>query len=618
MERFVSIVIACKHCDREYRLADEMAGRSMNCKSCGLRFAVPESAPKKKKRRKKSSLNVPLLAAIGGVLVIVVMVLVAVNWRTENAMNQSPENSGSPNTNAMRVSPYGLTPAPAPTPEQSMAREAADWKVFCQSNGAATAQIVFVGSNVGVEPAPEWFDWWAIEAASHEYRQDVEHARLATEANKKAAEQKAIANAAPNQIGVTWYRYQNVQPTLKFPTAISPTSLADRNVLFINNVVDFNSLVARLKTSLGSKLEFVAPDKIDPSQRRVELAVKLPAIIPDERLEAFRKTHGENVARIVIQNWDFGNKLLLEWVREVVQQGRAGITGYDGSGSKVSFLVSAVDDIENLAQQLPWEGLPRIEPERKVITGRIKVPDDIAAVKFTRPLTNDDHREHLSQLDDQQVREVSRPLQDGEVLKADMSIFIEEYPRWRECEVVEILPRNFVYVHEIGSWSFADKVVPLSRIRVAFPKPKPSPLAGGDGGGPFTDAKPEGILYGVEWSLGIWAGQQRLGTIRPLYSPSNSPRANQSLAPEGYAVGAIRIWGTDFVNGLQLVFMKLKDDGTLDPDDIREGKWLVRSPEADFQTLSGEGHLLCGIHGRKALIIDALGIVIQPEPREKK
>ena len=142
-----------------------------------------------------------------------------------------------------------------------------------------------------------------------------------------------------------------------------------------------------------------------------------------------------------------------------------------------------------------------------------------------------------------------------------------------------------------------------------------SELAGGNGGQPFQECQVGQTLMGVEWDSRTWRGQLRLGVVRPTYEPSTLFGKKVAEAPDGYAVGAIRVWATEVVNGMQLVYMRVKSDDSLDTNDTRESEWLGRPPEGTVKTLSGNGKRLCGLYGRKATVIDALGIVIQPEQK---
>ncbi len=69
-----------------------------------------------------------------------------------------------------------------------------------------------------------------------------------------------------------------------------------------------------------------------------------------------------------------------------------------------------------------------------------------------------------------------------------------------------------------------------------------------------------------------------------------------------------------YVNALRPVFMKLIDDGQLDPADSYSGQWIGSPKGRPIRTLGGDGRKVIGIYGRRALILDAVGLVLTPAP----
>lgn len=66
-----------------------------------------------------------------------------------------------------------------------------------------------------------------------------------------------------------------------------------------------------------------------------------------------------------------------------------------------------------------------------------------------------------------------------------------------------------------------------------------------------------------------------------------------------------------YVDAVQLVFMKLKPDGTLDPKDAYTGPWL--GPDSDGKGkiihLAGDGRPVIGIDCRHGAILDGIALV---------
>lgn len=139
-----------------------------------------------------------------------------------------------------------------------------------------------------------------------------------------------------------------------------------------------------------------------------------------------------------------------------------------------------------------------------------------------------------------------------------------------------------------------------------------SPLAGGEGGVPFRTGDGQGrIVLGFRYAVGSWAGKPALRTLEPLYERAETTRAGEEIAREGYAVGGLEVATGAYVQGVQIQFLRIKEDGTLDPADGYASDWLGEESD-QVTTLAGGGAPLLGIHGRRAAILDAVGLVLKP------
>lgn len=69
-----------------------------------------------------------------------------------------------------------------------------------------------------------------------------------------------------------------------------------------------------------------------------------------------------------------------------------------------------------------------------------------------------------------------------------------------------------------------------------------------------------------------------------------------AMARDGYAVGVVKIYARSYVNAPQLVFMRVRDDGQLDPADTYTSDWIGARGKGTPHTLSGEGAPIIGIH----------------------
>lgn len=144
-------------------------------------------------------------------------------------------------------------------------------------------------------------------------------------------------------------------------------------------------------------------------------------------------------------------------------------------------------------------------------------------------------------------------------------------------------------------------------------QPGDTELVGGPGGGPFRSENPDGKpVLGFRYTLGRWMGWTAPRSMEPLYDRAQADGAGQTvLAREGYAVGAIQVDVDQFVTAVQVVFMRLSPDGRLDKTDSYTSDWIGEPSEKPPQTLGGTGAPVLGVYGRKAAVLDAVGLMLQ-------
>jgi hypothetical protein len=76
-------------------------------------------------------------------------------------------------------------------------------------------------------------------------------------------------------------------------------------------------------------------------------------------------------------------------------------------------------------------------------------------------------------------------------------------------------------------------------------------------------------------------------------------------------VGGLNANAGQYVHAVQIVFMRVKADGRLDPRDSYMSDWLGTKTDASTTPLPGEGAPVIGVHGRKAAILDGIGLVFK-------
>jgi predicted Zn finger-like uncharacterized protein len=152
--------------------------------------------------------------------------------------------------------------------------------------------------------------------------------------------------------------------------------------------------------------------------------------------------------------------------------------------------------------------------------------------------------------------------------------------------------------------------------------PKPQTFAGSRSGKTFESKAPEGGLL-----IGMQATHLKLGSstvvkaIQPLYLVDGRrvPGArcggggqSKTVAKPGYAVGGMRARVGLAVNGVQFVYMRIKNK-QLDPKDAYDSEWLGSNQGGSELTSIGKGQPLVGVFGSHANFVTGLGfLVMQP------
>jgi prepilin-type processing-associated H-X9-DG protein len=159
-----------------------------------------------------------------------------------------------------------------------------------------------------------------------------------------------------------------------------------------------------------------------------------------------------------------------------------------------------------------------------------------------------------------------------------------------------------------------------SRTPSPIPTPAPAPTIatektqqlGGNGGGPFVRASPDGKpLLGVRYTIGSWGGRPVLSRVDPLFDRSEKLTDKTVLARDGYVVGGMNVktYGIN-VEAVQLIFVRM-NAGKINAADQYTSDWLGSDkPDATLTKLAGNGETVVGIFGRQGMNTDAIGLVI--------
>lgn len=125
--------------------------------------------------------------------------------------------------------------------------------------------------------------------------------------------------------------------------------------------------------------------------------------------------------------------------------------------------------------------------------------------------------------------------------------------------------------------------------------------------------EPEGRLLGLEYHIGAWAGQKRIGSLVPIFSHDQpSSRPLRELARPGYAVAGaeVNFDKDNYVFGIRLMFRRVKSDNSLDAADAYAGEWIGTAPVGAPKVLANDGRRVMGMSYQSGLIIDRFALVV--------
>lgn len=175
-------------------------------------------------------------------------------------------------------------------------------------------------------------------------------------------------------------------------------------------------------------------------------------------------------------------------------------------------------------------------------------------------------------------------------------------------------------------WTSQEAAV-FANLPIEPPKPGLNPGLGEDtpfagkpaqkGPRPNRIVDPVQPLIGVDVRIGsfpIKGGKEDcLSLLVPIYDRAYPDMGlTRILAKPGYAVGAVLAKSNNFVNAVQVTFMKLKADNSgLDPKDSYTSAW-VGPQQAGVKEikLGGDGRKVIGVHCNQAAVLDGFALVM--------
>ncbi len=148
--------------------------------------------------------------------------------------------------------------------------------------------------------------------------------------------------------------------------------------------------------------------------------------------------------------------------------------------------------------------------------------------------------------------------------------------------------------------------------------------AGGTGGTPFEEIPIQGaLLVGLNLTEGDFAGHTILRAVQAIYlGPEGlldgEPHGNfgsdhkKLLARPGYAVGGMKVSTGARIDGLALVFMRVRAD-RLDPDDAYESEWVGGKDGGAPIRIEGQGRPAVGLYGAVGVDLDRIGLMLDAQ-----
>jgi hypothetical protein len=136
-------------------------------------------------------------------------------------------------------------------------------------------------------------------------------------------------------------------------------------------------------------------------------------------------------------------------------------------------------------------------------------------------------------------------------------------------------------------------------------------VGGAATGGEFQIAVSEGPIIGIAYQTGRWGAENGFGRIEPLRSGSQVPGLQTVVAKDGYAVGGFIVDTGSFFHAMRIIFMRIRADGRLDPDDTYQSAWIGTPIGKTTLTVSSKGDKVIGIHGRRMLLVHTIGLIVE-------
>lgn len=135
------------------------------------------------------------------------------------------------------------------------------------------------------------------------------------------------------------------------------------------------------------------------------------------------------------------------------------------------------------------------------------------------------------------------------------------------------------------------------------------------GGAPQRFVDKDKPLLGLDYAAGEWEKEKCLRQLVAVFDQDQAPApgSSRATARAGFAVGGINVKTGKYVSAIQLVYMKLKTDGSLDAKDSYSSDWLgAEAKDAKETKLGQTGKRVMGIKNQQGAVLNGLALVMEP------
>jgi len=261
--------------------------------------------------------------------------------------------------------------------EQSVAQAALEraYNSAKEKFGQQRIAIVIIDGVPGPEAeADHYLERKLFKAAYAEYEEGAKNAQAQTEANRKAAEEQAIAQN-PHGFGVVWYRYKAVRSDVPYPQVSGGPYGAGRHVYYVGPVTDLNAFTSR--TKVGNVVS------TDPNSRTVTIQSFIPSPIPDIDEEELYIQHGrENVLTVEVTGAAGDPDRVPYYIETQLKEMKDGntliVVGPRAKGEgQYRVFVAPVKNVEEFAAGITFGSIADLDVQNRRLTIAAKLPDEL-------------------------------------------------------------------------------------------------------------------------------------------------------------------------------------------------------------------------------------------------